>query len=366
MGEGAIRLRVITEPDLTRTLIEASRFAKDLGISEQDSNSVATCVSELARNILKYAGNGEIRINRIGDESRVGIEIVAEDRGPGIEDLDSAMRDHFSSGGTLGLGLPGVKRMMDEFEIESSPGEGTRVTIRKWRQLPRPAIQDTFRTAVAKSLKGRAATSQETASGSSPAPSRQGELDYAFFVRPCRGERVSGDAAVIEVRGETMLLVIIDALGHGREAHEVAVRAENYVRECWSADVTGAVRGLHEALRGTVGAAAGVAVLDTISGDVRYAGVGNTVIRKLGLQETRLASAPGTLGHQIRSPVEQRLRVGSADVLLFYSDGVKDRFEAREYPQFRYHGAQMIAKTVVDRFGKSHDDATCIAVRYSK
>ena len=93
---------------------------------------IATAVSELARNILKYAVSGEIRLRQVDGPSGRGIEIEAVDRGPGIEDPEAAMRDHFSSGGTLGLGLPGVRRMMDEFSLESTPGEGTRVTAVKW------------------------------------------------------------------------------------------------------------------------------------------------------------------------------------------------------------------------------------------
>ncbi len=84
------------------------------------------------RNILKYAGSGEIRLRRVTGADGRGVEIEAIDQGPGIADCEEAMNDHFSSGGTLGLGLPGVKRMMDEFSLESTPGEGTRVTARKW------------------------------------------------------------------------------------------------------------------------------------------------------------------------------------------------------------------------------------------
>jgi serine/threonine-protein kinase RsbT len=81
---------------------------------------------------LKYAGTGEVRLRQVEGQLRRGVEIEAIDRGPGIADPDAAMRDHFSSGGTLGLGLPGVERMMDEFWLDSTPGEGTRVTARKW------------------------------------------------------------------------------------------------------------------------------------------------------------------------------------------------------------------------------------------
>ena len=133
---GSLRLAIRTEIDATRAALEATRYSRDAGHEETSSRLIATAVSELARNILKYAGRGEIQLRQVGrrvqHRSAHGIEIVAVDRGPGIADPETAMRDHFSSGGTLGLGLPGVKRMMDEFSLDSTPGEGTRVTAVKW------------------------------------------------------------------------------------------------------------------------------------------------------------------------------------------------------------------------------------------
>ncbi|MGI9264077.1 MAG: anti-sigma regulatory factor [Gammaproteobacteria bacterium] len=121
-----------SETDASRTVLESTLYSREVGFDEIPSRIIATAVSELARNILKYADSGEIKLRRIKDYGRRGIEIEALDRGPGIEDCEAAMKDHFSSSGTLGMGLPGVKRMMDEFSLESTPGEGTRVTARKW------------------------------------------------------------------------------------------------------------------------------------------------------------------------------------------------------------------------------------------
>jgi serine/threonine-protein kinase RsbT len=124
--------KIRSETDASRTVLESTLYAREAGFDEVPSRLIATAVSELVRNILKYADNGEIRLRRIKEYSRRGIEIEVVDQGPGIADCDAAMRDHFSSSGTLGMGLPGVKRMMDEFSLESTLGEGTRVTARKW------------------------------------------------------------------------------------------------------------------------------------------------------------------------------------------------------------------------------------------
>jgi serine/threonine-protein kinase RsbT len=123
---------ILTEKDAGRTVLESTLYCRNAGFGDTPSQMVATAVSELVRNILKYAGTGEVRLRLVKKIGARGVEIEAIDQGPGIADCAAAMQDHFSSGGTLGLGLPAVKRMMDEFELESTPGEGTRVTARKW------------------------------------------------------------------------------------------------------------------------------------------------------------------------------------------------------------------------------------------
>src|SRR5262245_51248287 len=112
-----VRIAIVTEMDVAKTILHAGRISADLGFESTDQSRVATAASELARNILKYAGKGHVTIAPIEHEGRVGIEIVAEDRGPGIKDVEQALKDRYSSSGTLGLGLPGVRRLMDLFKI---------------------------------------------------------------------------------------------------------------------------------------------------------------------------------------------------------------------------------------------------------
>jgi serine/threonine-protein kinase RsbT len=107
-------------------------IGSELGFGAGDQAMIATAISELARNIVSYAVRGEITVRKLDEGSRRGILVVSRDQGQGIRDIPQAMRDGYSTSGGLGLGLPGVKRLMDEFEIESEPGRGTRVTIRKW------------------------------------------------------------------------------------------------------------------------------------------------------------------------------------------------------------------------------------------
>lgn len=120
------------DSDIVTARQRARELAANLGFSASQQVEVATAISEIARNILKYAGEGEVEVEGAEDRGRRGIVVVARDRGPGIRDVAVAMRDGYTTGGGLGLGLPGARRLMDEFEIASGVGEGTTVTMRKW------------------------------------------------------------------------------------------------------------------------------------------------------------------------------------------------------------------------------------------
>ncbi len=124
--------------DSDRAIVEARQRGRELanhaGFSVTDLAIIATAISELARNALRYATRGEIAVRLLDDGSRRGIVIIASDDGPGIPNVVQALEDGFSTSGSLGLGLPGVRRLMDEFDIESGIGHGTVVTAKKWKR----------------------------------------------------------------------------------------------------------------------------------------------------------------------------------------------------------------------------------------
>jgi serine/threonine-protein kinase RsbT len=131
---GEIRVAINSDQDIVLARQKGRAMAAELGFSSGDATLIATAISELARNIVSYARRGTITLKNIQGSSRVGILVVAEDDGPGIPDIRQALRDGFSTSGSLGLGLPGVRRLMDDFEITSQPGQGTSVAVKKWRQ----------------------------------------------------------------------------------------------------------------------------------------------------------------------------------------------------------------------------------------
>jgi len=125
----------LEEPSDCALAVSAARsMAGQAGFNTADQVFFATAVSELATNIVRYAGRGgRVTLRILHNLENVGLEVAAQDSGPGIENVEAAMTDHFSSGDSLGLGLPSVKRIMDEFEIQSEPGRGTLIVGRKWR-----------------------------------------------------------------------------------------------------------------------------------------------------------------------------------------------------------------------------------------
>ena len=123
-----------SDGDLQLFLAMLRRFAAQQGFDTTATAKITTAASELGRNILKYAGTGRLNLSRIERNGSSGIEVVAFDTGPGIADIDAAMRDHYSTGKTLGLGLPGVKRIADEFDLASTPGQGTRARFVVWKR----------------------------------------------------------------------------------------------------------------------------------------------------------------------------------------------------------------------------------------
>ncbi|MDO8210496.1 ATP-binding protein [Conexibacter sp. CPCC 206217] len=126
-----VRVGIASDDDVVAARQAGRRLAESLGLGATDLTLVATAISEVARNITAYAGSGEIVVRRVDVRGRSGVQVVAYDEGPGIADIERALQDGYTTGGGLGIGLPGARRLMDDFSISSSEG-GTTVTMTKW------------------------------------------------------------------------------------------------------------------------------------------------------------------------------------------------------------------------------------------
>jgi len=132
MGD-EVRVAIRSDADLVTARAEARAMAERLGFPRPDPTLIATAISEIARNIVVHAGRGEILLEPFEDRNLYGVVVTATDEGAGIRDLEAALRDDLSGRGGLGLGLPGARRLMDDFDVTSDAESGTKVTMRKWR-----------------------------------------------------------------------------------------------------------------------------------------------------------------------------------------------------------------------------------------
>ena len=129
-----LRCPIAADTDIVQARQTGRELAAEVGFSPGDQTVIAAAISEIARNILMYAQRGEVRLHTVNDSGRRGLIVVAEDKGPGIRDVTRALQDGYSTSGGLGLGMPGARRLMDEFEVVSEVGQGTRVTMKKWKR----------------------------------------------------------------------------------------------------------------------------------------------------------------------------------------------------------------------------------------
>lgn len=349
--------------DLARTLdvqvavLRCQRSALLHGASDLERSVIATIVSELGSNVLKYARRGTLELRRARRGLATDIEITVRDDGPGIADVSLALTDHYSSGRSLGLGLPAVRRMADALDIVCDPEGGT--TVRARKRLARSA--DQVRTA------------PDASDDRLRAEGRRWRA--AATVRPRHGQRHAGDAVVVAERSRYVLLAVIDATGHGPAAHALALDLAARLRSRFAAtsdpwEVATLLRDVHEACVGTAGAAAGLGVVDTERARLRYLAVGNVRSAVIGTERFRGVARDGVLGRRWPTPFVQHADLQAGDMLLLWSDGLPEslaRTLAAHPPgmaSLLHVESDALCDAVIAQHAKRHDDAACLALRW--
>jgi anti-sigma regulatory factor (Ser/Thr protein kinase) len=348
---------ITSELDLRVAVTSVFRLPMLGDADPADRSTIATIVSELGSNILKYARRGCVELVRTDSSDAAVVEVRAFDRGPGIADVDLAMSDHASTGGTLGLGLPGVRRLADRFEITSRRGEGTSVVAAK-QIVGRPVPSNAARATDTRIIVPGAARRADGGCA-------EAVFDTVSRVRPAPGQSVCGDRALaIEIDGG-VLCAVVDGAGHGLAAHQVATVLTSTLRMDATANLQRLMERLHDAARGSVGAVAGLAFIDPAARTVRYVGVGNPRIHRSGHGNWSGFAGDGLLGERLGHPVEQSASFEPGDVLLMSTDGLRE-LPARDYlDRSRGTGIAAIGDALMAGGAKPHDDVGCLLVAWS-
>lgn len=362
LGPAEQRMAIAHEADVHGLVMFTYSLLHQRQIAPSLATTVATVVSELAMNIVKYANNGgSVRIV-LTTRGRVSVEVWAQDHGPGISDIALAMQDHFSSTGTLGVGLPGVKRMVDEFDLQSTPGVGTSVRVKKWLSPGLTAPTELRRTVRSPSVEAEGVPQSVT--DTQPHPDA-----YATVNRPCFGETVSGDRPLVRVLPTGVLIGMIDVLGHGPEAHALAFHCERWLMAQASGDVEALLYALHLDIKGSRGAAISLAWVTSAessskSSQVTVVGVGNTILYALQDKVTPISAQPGILGGNMPRLRPMVLPMSVGDVLLLTTDGLSERVDSSQLLSLKSWPVRRIANEVLRVYGKAHDDAACAVLRH--
>ncbi|MER5649450.1 ATP-binding protein [Streptosporangium sp. NPDC002524] len=306
----------------------AVTLAEVRGFSEEDTGRVAVAVSEAASNLVKHATEGVMLI-RPHPELESAVEVLAIDRGPGMQDVSRALRDGYSTAGTLGIGLGGIARMASGYEVHSIPSRGTVLGMYFVAQgAPRP-------------------------------PSRVSGL-----TRPIGDETVCGDAFVITEEGAVTTVMLCDGLGHGPAAAQASQEAVRlFLRYADLAPVTVLER-IHTGLGHTRGGAVAVARVDGSAGTVSFAGLGNVsawIAHNDGRQG--MISVPGIAGHKARTLRQYEYALPRHGVVLLHSDGLTERWDITSYPGLVTRLPSVVAGTLLRDAGTRRDDACVVAVR---
>lgn len=335
---------IATEDDIRIAQDHARTIAHRGELSKREEIRLTTIVSELTRNIIKYAGQGTCEFDLQPVIGGARVRCTCRDQGDGIDDVDAALTDGYSTGATLGVGLPGVKRLADTFHIESST-QGTVITIELYSRVARQ--------------------NRPNSRKSDPTNKTANDVSrVGVSIRPFRLGRFSGDQAGVWLDRGTTMVCMVDGLGHGEEAEYASRKAVRFVEKNRSMDLINLMRDCNEELRGSRGVAMAVARIDIESGVMEFIGVGNTRCVIVGQQFLYLGSATGVVGSGSPSPLVEQHTLGQGDVIMFWTDGLPETLNMIATRVRRTANAQAFADQLIDQFAIEDDDAGVVVVRW--
>ena len=322
----AIQVRDATDIAVARRQVAV--LVTKFGYNQTNAGRVAIVVTELAQNLLRHGGGGEL-LAGVDEQVPGGIELLALDRGPGMADVVACMRDGFSTGGTSGNGLGAIKRLASELLIYSFKGGGTAVLVRM-------QADDEHR-------------------GDAPRTS-------AALCVPKHGETICGDSAAIVFRPDGAIgILLADGLGHGPLAAAASQEAARIFKKQTEASPAVVLGTLHAGLRATRGAAIAVALIEPAAKRVSYGGIGNIAGFVIDTGGTRrMVSHSGTAGHTAGRMQAFHYPLYNRPVLAMYSDGLATSWSPESHPGLFALDPLLIAGVLYRDHARGRDDASVV------
>ncbi len=328
----------VSEPSqVAQARRQALAVASACAFSEEAAGKVALIVTEAGTNLVKYAGGGYLVVRPYAEDDLLGVEILALDNGPGLNQL--SLQDGHSTGGSLGLGMGAIMRMSTSCEIYTGEGRGTAILARVAPGKARSAAR--------------------------PPPVQR--LTAGGISTPKPGQEACGDAWAETWRDGALWLTVIDGLGHGPQAAFASAQAIRVFREAsGNASPEEILSRAHGELKATRGAVMAVAAIRPAEGRIDFAGIGNIAAVVLRQDDVkRLASMDGTVGYSIRQIRGQSQPWTPESTLIMNSDGLSSRWNLAEHPGLLSRHPSLIAAVLHRDFGRQNDDTTVVAAKES-
>lgn len=308
----------------------ATAWARRKGCSDDFVATMALVVTELATNLAMHTRGGLLLLRDLSVPGNCGVEVLSLDSGPGVANFSECLRDGHSTAGTAGNGLGAIRRASHTFEVHSQPGVGTVLLSELWAQPP------------------------------ARAPFRCGAVSV-----PLAGEEVCGDTWAVRQTGtDRARLMVADGLGHGEFAADASRKAAEIFGRGDQLSLLELLDTMHQAMRGTRGAAVAVADIDLAAGRVVYAGVGNVASEIFHHEQSAsLVSLNGTVGAQFRKAQEFSYAWKKGASLMMHSDGLKSHWSLERYAGLTERHPALIAGVLYRDFARPNDDATIVVWR---
>lgn len=306
----------------------ATAFADQIGLDETTRGRAAIVATEIATNVQRHGGGGFVIVRGVDDITGKYVEILAADKGPGIADVDAALRDGFSTGGSAGTGLGAIARMSAQFDVWTSPNQGVALVARvgSVAQIP---------------------------------------FDIGVVSIAAPNESKCGDSYSIQFGRAVVRLCVIDGLGHGIGANRAAEAAVESLQRTANRNLVETIEEAHQALRATRGAAVGLLEVDLITRKVAFAGVGNIggTILDTRAQTKSVVSNNGIVGHTLRKVQPFHYEWPPEGMIVLYSDGITTSWNAAAYPFVMRKHPAILATLILRDHLRGKDDATVMVLR---
>ncbi|MBD3268142.1 SpoIIE family protein phosphatase [bacterium] len=330
-----IRIAIAHSSDVYVARTKAGGLATQMGFGKKNVEEITIVASELATNMLVHAGKGMLILTALANEEQGGIQIEAVDSGPGFSDWEKAVTDGYSTSDSMGYGLGTANRLMDELEImkESKGNRGAHIIARKWlRQTPDMG---------------------------NPCP-----FDIGVATRAHPGMKLNGDHYVIKRDRSTVLVAVIDGVGHGQYAHRASQKAAEYIESHHHEPFENLFQGTFRNCRGTRGVVMAILRLDWKRETATFASIGNIEVKIWNRdQKIDFPLRRGIVGVNAPKPLISQHAWNPENIVVLFSDGLTSRWKWNDISHLLSRSANDMARELLYLFGKNNDDATVMVIK---